>query len=412
VIPHQFAPTGEVDSRYAWFRLGVSVLLCAIGGVAMWSVVVVLPSVQAEFGVARGSASLPYTLTMLCTAVGNIVVGRLLDRVGIVLPLRIAAVMLCLGYLAASFAQNLTEFALAQGLLMALFGCSVTFGPLMADVSHWFIRRRGVAVSVCAAGSYLSGTIWPPVVQHLIAAHGWRQTHVFIGVFCLITILPLSWFLRRRPVASAAPVRATTFVRTGAGIPGLSPTALTVLLSVAGVACCVAMSMPQVHLVAYCSDLGYGPARGAEMLSVMLLFGVVSRVGSGFVADRIGGLRTLLLGSVAQAVALLLYLAFDGLLSLYVVSALFGLFQGGIVPSYALIVREYFPAREAGARIGVVLTSTMAGMALGGWMSGVIFDVTGSYQAAFLNGIGWNVLNAGIVALLLARVIGRRLATA
>jgi len=292
--------TGEVDSPYAWFRLGVSVLLCTIGGVAMWSVVVVLPSLQAEFGVARGSASLPYTLTMLGTAAGNIVVGRLLDRFGIVLPLRIAAVMLCLGYLAASAAQTLAEFALAQGLLMALFGSSVTFGPLMADVSMWFVRRRGAAVSICAAGSYLSGAIWPPVVQHMIAAFGWRHTHVMIGVFCLVTILPLSWFLRRRPVASTAPCRPAPWCAPVAGIPGISPTALTVLLSVAGLSCCVAMSMPQVHIVAYCSDLGYGPAHGAEMLSVMLIFGIISRVGSGFVADRIGGLRTLIVGSVAQ----------------------------------------------------------------------------------------------------------------
>jgi MFS family permease len=405
-------PTGEVDSPYAWFRLAVSVLLCTIGGVAMWSVVVALPSVQTEFGVARGAASLPYTLTMVGTAVGNIIIGRMVDRFGIVVPLRMAAVMLCVGYLAASFAQNLTEFALAQGLLMALLGSSVTFGPLMADVSLWFVRRRGLAVSICAAGSYLSGTIWPPVVQHFIAEYGWRQTHAGLGVFCLATILPLSWFLRRSPVMTAATAQASAAKGGGRGMPGISPGMLTALLCVAGVSCCVAMAMPQVHLVAYCADLGYGPARGAEMLSVMLVFGIVSRVGSGFVSDRIGGLRTLIVGSLAQGVALVLYLGFDGLFSLYVVSALFGLFQGGIVPSYALIVREFFPAREAGARIGLVITATMAGMALGGWMSGAIYDITGSYQAAFLNGIGWNVLNAAIATLLLVRAGSRRLALA
>ncbi len=404
--------TSEVDSPYAWFRLGVSVLLCTIGGVAMWSVVVALPAVQAEFGVARGSAALAYTLTMIGTATGNIVVGRIVDRIGIVWPLRIAAVMLCLGYLAASLSRTVAEFALAQGLLMALFGASVTFGPLMADVSRWFVRRRGLAISICAAGSYLAGTIWPPVVQHFIAEIGWRQTHAYIGVFCLVTILPLSWFLRRHPIASTAPISSSAAVRSGGGIPGLSAGTLQVLLCVAGVSCCVAMAMPQVHLVAYCSDRGYGPARGAEMLSGMLICGIISRVGFGFVADRIGGLRTLLVGSFAQMTALLLYVGFDGLVSLYVVSALFGLFQGGIVPAYAVIVREYFPAREAGARIGLVLTATMAGMALGGWMSGAIFDMTGSYQAAFLNGIGWNVLNAAIAVLLLARASGRRLATA
>ena len=405
-------PTGEVDSAYAWFRLAVSVLLSAIGGVAMWSVVVALPAVQQEFGVARGAASLPYTLTMLGTAVGNIVIGRMVDRFGIVVPLRIAALMLGLGYLAASFAQTLTEFALAQGLLMAFLGGSVTFGPLMADVSFWFVRRRGLAVSICAAGSYLSGTIWPPVVQYLIGEYGWRQTHVGLGLFCLVTILPLSWFLRRTPVMTAATTRASTALGRARGMPGMSPGALTALLCVAGVSCCVAMAMPQVHLVAYCADLGYGPARGAEMLSVMLVCGIVSRVGSGFISDRIGGVRTLIVGSVAQGVALFLYLGFDGLFSLYVVSALFGLFQGGIVPSYALIVREYFPAREAGGRIGLIITATMAGMALGGWMSGAIYDLTGSYQAAFINGIGWNVLNIAIATLLLVRARSPQLAAA
>ena len=177
-----------------------------------------------------------------------------------------------------------------------------------------------------------------------------------------------------------------------------------ILLSIAGIGCCVAMSMPQVHIVAYCGDLGYGAARGAEMLSLMLACGIVSRLVSGAICDRIGGLRTLLLGSVLQGMALLLFLPFDGLVSLYVISALFGLFQGGIVPSYAIIVREHFPAAEAGARVGTVLMATLFGMALGGWMSGKVFDLTGSYHAAFINGIGWNLLNLSIVLFLLHRV--------
>ncbi|MGH8850167.1 MAG: MFS transporter, partial [Casimicrobiaceae bacterium] len=189
---------------------------------------------------------------------------------------------------------------------------------------------------------------------------------------------------------------------------GLHPRVLFALLCVAGLSCCIAMSMPQVHIVAYCGDLGYGVARGAQMLAVMLGFGIVSRLLSGVICDRIGGLRTLLLGSALQGVALLLFLPFDGLVSLYVISALFGLFQGGIVPSYAIIVREHFPAREAGGRVGAVLMFTMFGMALGGWMSGKVFDLTGSYQAAFVNGIGWNLLNLSIASVLLYRSRGQR----
>src|SRR5690606_6331787 len=187
---------------------------------------------------------------------------------------------------------------------------------------------------------------------------------------------------------------------------GLSPAALQTLLCIAGVACCVAMSMPQVHIVAYCGDLGYGPARGAEMLSLMLGFGIVSRLISGMICDRIGGLRTLLIGSVMQTIALILFLPFDSLASLYVISILFGLFQGGIVPSYAIVVREYFSPALASTWLGLVITATMVGMALGGWMSGAIFDLTGSYDAAFINGIVWNLVNAAIVLWLLKRAGG------
>ena len=289
-----------------------------------------------------------------------------------------------------------------HGVLIGFLGTSATFSPLIADISHWFERRRGIAVAICASGNYLAGTIWPPVVQHAVDAYGWRTTHVAIGLFCVSTMLPLALALKHRPGLQQGSASAS-LNRVTRQISRLSPTALQVLLSIAGLACCVAMSMPQVHIVAYCGDLGYGVARGAEMLSLMLAFGIVSRIGSGWIADQIGGVATLLLGSVLQGVALFLYIWFNGMTSLYVISALFGLFQGGIVPSYALIVREYFPPAEAGTRVGIVIMATLFGMALGGWMSGLIFDLTGSYQLAFTNGLLWNLLNVGIVAWLMGR---------
>ncbi|HET9019761.1 MAG TPA: MFS transporter [Acetobacteraceae bacterium] len=397
-----------VDGSYAWMRLALSLLLGTVGGLMMWAVVVALPAMQAEFGVARGSAALPYTLAMIGLATGNIFMGRLVDRVGIFPPLLIAGTSICLGYAAASQAGSLAAVAAAFFIPIAMLGSSVTFGPLMADMSHWFVRRRGLAMSICAAGNYLAGAIWPPVVEWGIAHFGWRHTLLTAGVLSAAVILPGAFALRRRTPHAALVRAADAGPGPGFAFAGLTPGAVQVLLCIAGVACCVAMAMPQVHIVAYCGDLGYGPARGAQMLSLMLAFGVVSRVTSGFVADRIGGLATLLLGSLLQLLALVLYLGFDGLVSLYVISALFGLFQGGIVPSYAIIVREYFPAREAGARIGAVLTATMLGMALGGWMSGAIFDAAGSYGPAFLNGIGWNVLNASIALLLIWRAGGGR----
>jgi MFS family permease len=397
---------GEVESAYAWTRLGVTLLLSTIGGVGMWSVVVALPAVQAEFAVARADATLPYTLTMICFGLAGIGMGRLSDRFGIMVPVALGTLLLAAGYAVAAVAPNLWYYTLAQGLLIGA-GSSATFAPLLAHTSLWFVRRRGIAVAIFASGNYLAGTVWPPIVEHFIATSGWRSTYIGIGLFCLVAMLPLTLFLRRKPpLSDVAGATAVGPVRSPQSL-GLSPNALQTLLIMAGLCCCVAMSMPQVHLVAYCSDLGYGPARGAQMLSLMLACGIVSRLVFGGICDRIGGLRTLLLGSVLQGAALLLFLPFNGLVSLYVISALFGLFQGGIVPAYAIIIREYFSRTEAGARVAIVITATLFGMALGGWMSGAIFDVTGSYRAAFVNGLMWNLVNVSIVTWLLRRSIGR-----
>ncbi len=396
------AATPELtDSPYAWRRLAVAVLLSTIGGVGMWSVVVALPAMQADFGVDRAAASLPYTLTMFGFAGGGVLLGQLADRFGVTVPVIISTIMLGAGYIAVGHSDTLWQVAIAHGLLIGV-GTSATFAPLMADISHWFVRRRGIAVAVAASGNYLAGTIWPPVVQHFIAADGWRATYTGIGIFCFCTMLPLALLLRRRMEAHHSVASGAAAAAKRAALP-FSPTTLQVLLCIAGIGCCVAMSMPQVHIVAYCGDLGYGVARGADMLSLMLGFGIISRVASGFIADRIGGVGTLLIGSVLQGVALFLYLLFDGLFSLYVISALFGLFQGGIVPCYAIIVREYFSPKQASTRVGLVIMATILGMALGGWLSGEIFDLTGSYQAAFLNGLGWNFLNVSIMTWLLLR---------
>jgi MFS family permease len=400
-----------VDSRYAWMRLAVALVLMTIGSSAMYVVAVVLPSVQAEFGTARADASLPYTLLMVGFGIGGVFMGRLADRRGVVVPLLIGAAGLGLGFVAAALAGNIWTFAVAHGLLLGLVGSSASFAPLVADTALWFERRRGIAVAICASGNYVAGAIWPPIVQHFVASVGWRQTYLGLGVFAGLTMAALAVFMRgRAPAVAAATVAPAAHVSAAAAERpfGLSKHSAQTLLCIAGVACCVAMSMPQVHIVAYCGDLGYGAARGAQMLSLMLACGVVSRLVSGAICDRIGGLRTLLLGSVLQGTALLLFLPFDSLASLFVVSALFGLFQGGIVPSYAIIVREHFPAAEAGWRTGTVLMSTLFGMALGGWMSGKVFDLTGSYHAAFLNGIAWNLLNLSIAFFLLRGVRGLR----
>ncbi|WP_342727370.1 MFS transporter [Bradyrhizobium sp. B097] len=387
------------DSRRAWLRLAIAVVIGSLGSVGMWSVVVALPAVQTDFGATRGTASLAFTMVMLGFGLGQVVTGKISDRYGIVAAIGAGIGILGLGYICAGYAPSIWAFILlhfAIGLSSA-----ATFGPLMAEASHWFERYRGLAVAIAASGNYVGGTVWPPLVNFGMQSIGWRTTHIAIGIFTAIAMALALVVLRllmgaatRRSHVNAPPPRVDM---------RLSTNALTAILSLASISCCVAMSMPQVHIVAYCGDLGYGVARGAEMLSLMLGFGIISRIGSGFLADRIGGIRTLLIGSIAQGAALLFYLFFDSLTSLYVISAMFGLFQGGIVPSYAIIVREAMPASEAATRIGIVIFASVFGMSFGGWISGVIFDATGSYAAAFANGLAWNLLNVSIILLLMMR---------
>ena len=397
------ADASLIDSAYAARRLFITLLLMTLGGSSMYVVSVVLPEVQKEFGISRADASLPYTLMMLGFGAGGLAMGKLADKWGVHIALWIGAAGVGSGFILAGMASNIWWFALAHGLLMGLLGSSSTFAPLLADTSLWWDKRRGIAVAVCASGNYLAGSIWPALAQQGVELLGWRETYIWIGIVCGLGILGLSFLMRQRPplmvVAEPGSVQSMVSERPF----GLPVNVAHALLCVAGVACCVAMAMPQVHIVAYCTDLGFGAARGSEMLSLMLACGIVSRLISGAICDRIGGLRTLVLGSVLQGVALLLFLPFDGMVSLYVISALFGLFQGGIVPSYAIIVREYFPAKRVGVLVGAVIMATMIGMALGGWMSGKVFDLTGSYHAAFVNGVLWNALNLCIVLFLLWR---------
>lgn len=391
----------EPDSPYAWLRLAVALVIGTVACVGSWSVVVVLPAMQGEFDTLRSGASLPYTCAMLGFGAGNIVMGRIADRYGIMVPVVMGALLLAAGYAAAGLSHSLWQFALAHGLLIGV-GSAAGFSPLISDLSHWFRQHRGLAVVCGASGSYLAGVVWPQIITWGLAHHGWRATHFGIAVAALVVMLPLAPFFRRQPEAATL-AHADSHSAGARSDLGLSANQLQALLCVAGFACCVAMAMPQVHIVAYCGDLGYGVARGAEMLSLMMLLGIVSRIGSGFVADRIGGTATLLLGSLMQGAALFLYLWFDGLSSLYIVSGLFGLFQGGIVPMYAVVIREYLPARQAGVRIGLVMSVTVLGMATGGYLSGVIFDYFSSYRMAFLNGLVWNLINISIVSWLMLR---------
>lgn len=394
-----------LDSRAAWMRLAISLTIATIGNVGMWAIVVIMPAVQAEFGIARADAALPYTMTMIGFAVGNLLIGRIVDRFGITFALISAALLIAVSTGLAALSPSVLVLSLLQ--LVIGFGTSASFGPLIADISLWFLKRRGIAVAITASGNYLSGAIWPVILAGVLAEQGWRAVYLVLALVTVAMMIPLALLLRRR-VPLAARTHADQVSGLRAQAAGFSPRSLMLMLGVAGIGCCVAMSMPQVHIVSLCVDLGYGPAVGGQMLSLMLLGGVASRLVSGLIADRLGGVMTLLIGSGLQCLALFLYLPAGGLVSLYVVSMIFGLAQGGIVPSYALVVREYMPSHEAGRRVGFVLMMTILGMALGGWMSGWIYDMTGSYQMAFINGIVWNGVNIAIMVLILMRTRPRR----
>ena len=393
---------GAAPSIYPVVRLITALVLVTMGGAAMYAIIVVLKPVSFEFGVGRGVASLPYFMFMMVGGIGGVVMGRLADRHGVLVPALIGCVGLPAGMAGAAFAEEFWQFCVSLGVLSGLLGTSALFAPIAADISHWFTRRRGLAVAIVITGTYFAGALWPPIVQASLDARGWRETFVAIAILMAVTMLPLVALLYRKPASliEAQAARAAP----GAGRPlGVAPGTLQCLICAAGLGCCVAMAAPQVHIVAHVTDLGYAAQHGAAMLSLMLGTGIVSRIGSGFISDRIGGLRTLLLGSVLQAVTLAAFLGADTLTLLYVVSAVFGLSQGGIVPSYTIIIRTFFPAREAGRRIGWAMLFTFAGMALGGWMAGALFDLTGSYTASFINAVAFNVMNAAIVVFLARR---------
>ena len=381
----------------------ISLLLATIGNVGLWSVIAIMPAVQAEFGIDRAAVSLLFSMTMIGFAAGNFLLGWLVDKRGVMHVILFSGIVVSGSYALSAYATSVVSLAALQ--LLIGFGGGASFGPLLADISQWFLRRRGLAVAIVASGNYLSGAIWPMALSGVLENDGWRQVHLWLGVIAALVMVPLAFGLRRR-LPEAASQAAAALAQDAAARTSLSPRALQWILALAGVGCCVAMSMPQVHLVALCVDYGFGTAVGTQMLSLMLLGGVVSRLCSGLLVDWMGAVKTVLLGSILQCLALALYLPSSTLPSLFIVSMIFGLSQGGIVPGYALIIREYLPPKEAGARVGLVMMATIFGMAFGGYVSGEIFDLTGSYQAAFLHGILWNILNILLLLFVLWRAMG------
>ena len=395
------ATTVAPEPGHAYVRLAAALTLMTIGTVGMYAIVVALRPIAMEFGVSRSAVSIAYAVTMIGFGLGGIVMGRWSDKVGVMWPCLTGSIMLALGFFLAARADAMWQLYLAQGLLIGGLGNAALFAPLVADTTLWFDRRRGMAVAIVASGNYLAGVIWPPIVQHYIDLSDWRDTYSGIAVFLILVMPPLCLLLRRRP-DGISDSQSEEDAATDRPL-GLAPNRLHGILCCAGLACCVAMAMPQTHIVAHASDLGHAARRGAEMLALMLFTGIISRLAFGWISDRIGGLRTLLLGGGLQALALFFFMFAEGLWPLYLMAALFGLSQGGIVPSYAIVVRRYFVPGEAGWRISLVLSVTLLGMALGAWMAGLAYDWTGSYRLAFINAVVVNIVHLAIAWWLLQR---------
>lgn len=410
-MSHQPLYSETHERPYGWVVVGASLLLMGIGTGALYVSVVALKLIAAEFDWPRSIPSLGYSLAVLGMGFGGILMGRWSDRSGVTAPAFLAAVMIPLGAYLASFSQGVWGFVATHAVLIGFFGIAGVFTPLMANVARWFDRRRGLAVGIVAAGQGLAGAVWPPVFRLLNDAVGWRDTFVLFALFALATMAPLVFLLRPRPPAASDADALTSRSGDDARILGLGKNRVHGMLCCASVGCCVAMAMPMVHIVAHATDLGYTHARAAELLAALLGSAFISRLLWGLVSDRIGGLRTLMYGSLCQALILTLFVFTDSLPGLYLVSVLFGLGYGGIIPAYTVIVRELFPFAEIGWRIGVVYLFATVGMAAGGILGGMVFDLSGGYAIAFVIGILFNLGNLALVVPL-ARRDRRRRATA
>ena len=400
----------SIEVRFGWVVIFVSLLIHSIGLGAPSILFVSLKPIAADLDTLRSIPSMAYSLLMLGAGVGGVAMGWWMDRQGILRPVLFGSVMVGLGALLASRAESPTSLFVANGVLIGLLGKSAMIAPLVANATRWFDRRRGLAVAIIASGQGVAGAIWPPIVRYMNDAVGWRGTYYYFGLLALVTMVPLAFVLKPKPPVSSHDTATKTITNGRHQVLGWSASTVTALMWIAVIGCCTAMAMPIVHLVSYATDLGHPSIRAAEVLSVLFAAGFVSRIAFGILSDRIGPMVTLLIGSSCQAIMLATFSVVQSLPGLYLAALLFGLGFSGIMPCYPLIIRLLFPAGQAGWRIASQYLFAALGMALGGWLGGVVFDLTGSYADAFLVGVCFNLINLGIVLTLMLRFRTHQLA--
>ena len=375
-------------------------MLMAFG--AAWITAVALKDIAAEVNGIRSIPALASALAWLGSGVGGILMGRLADKVGTRWTVICGALMIGLGLVISTLGPPWPLWV-GHGLFIGLIGLGGINAPMYIYVSRWFDRRRGSALALISSGSYLAGAMWPPLFERVIADFGWRQTMLWYGALEIVVIIPLAITYFSAPPEVIHPVASTDGTGARARVLGWPPNVVFAVMCVAAVLCCIPMAMPQGHLVAFCSDLGIASSTGALMLSVLLGTAFLSRQIWGAISDRIGGLATVLIGSGWQAASMTALLLTQNEVGLFTVAAAFGLGFSGIIPAYVLALRELFPASEASWRIPTLLLFSGCGMALGGWLAGLLYDHFGYYAPAFAAGIGANILNLVFVGILVGR---------
>jgi MFS family permease len=394
--------SSSIETRDSWVVASVALFIMMMAFGAAWITAVALKDIAAEAGGARSVPALASSLAWLGSGMGGILMGRIAERVGTRWTVIFGSLMIGLG-LSVSTLGPPWPLWIGHGLFIGLIGLGGINAPLYVYVSRWFDRRRGSALALISSGSYLAGAMWPPLFERAILGFGWRQTMLWYALAEIIVIVPLAAIYFRHPPEEVHPAAADSAGIGHARVMGLPRNLVFVMMCGAGVLCCIPMAMPQGHLVAFCSDLGISRTMGALMLSVLLGTAFISRQIWGVISDRIGGLATVLIGSVWQTVSMTGFLLTQNEAGLFTIAAAFGLGFSGIIPAYVLAVRELFPASEASWRIPTLLLFSGFGMAAGGWIAGLLYDHFGYYAPAFATGVGSNILNILVVGALVAR---------
>ena len=398
----------SIEVWYGWVVIGASLAIGTIAMAAPNILFVSLKAIAADFGWPRAGPSTAFALLMIGSGVGGIAMGWWMDKRGVMQPVLFGSVMIGIGAMVASHSGARWDFYLANGLLLGAFGEAAMIAPLIANATRWFDRRRGLAVAILASAQGTAGAIWPPVVRFLNDSVGWRNTYLYFGFFALATLIPIALLLKPRPPIAASEA-AREYTEGKVTVLGYSPKIVQGLFCVAVIGCCTAMAMPIVHLISHATDLGFSRTTGANMLAVLFGASFFSRISFGLLADRIGGVKTMLIASSCQAIMLLALAFVTTELGLYLAALMFGIGFAGIMPNYALIIRLWYPSNQIGWRVAATYLFAAVGMAFGGWLGGALYDLTGTYQHAFLVGFGFNVMNLLVVGFLFLRQTQLRL---